>query len=124
MFKDSDSESEGEDDGNIESALVREVNALKEERKGNPNRRRFQVVESGADNCVFIRSTVLTFSNFLYLGPKLPVALPLKLTCVLQVEDPVAIVESILKEIESLSKQKTRFLLRLLPIEVTCKVSF
>ncbi|KAJ1529722.1 hypothetical protein ONE63_006475 [Megalurothrips usitatus] len=94
IFKDSDDESDEKEDDDVEAALAKEVDALKQERKSNPNKRRFQVIESGADNCVFIRTTV---------------------------EDPVCVVEAILKDIELQSKQKTRFLLRLLPIETTCK---
>lgn len=93
VFKDSGSENEEEND-DIEAALAREVDVLKQERQRRPSQRRFQVVESGADNCIFIRSTV---------------------------EDPVLLVETILKDIEAQSKQKTRFLMRLLPIEITCK---
>ncbi|KAK3908418.1 THUMP domain-containing protein 1 [Frankliniella fusca] len=93
VFKDSESETE-EDNEDIEAALAREVNVLKQERQNRPSQRRFQVVQSGADNCLFIRSTV---------------------------EDPVLLVETILKDIEAKSKQRTRFLMRLLPIEVTCK---
>lgn len=81
-------------DNDIEDELAREVDNLKQERISNPAKRRFQVIESGADNNVFIRTTV---------------------------EDPVSIVHSILEDIQASSKQKTRFLLRLLPIEVTCK---
>lgn len=55
VFKDSDSDEEEED---IEASLAREVNALKQERQIDPKRRRFQVIESGADNCVFISSLV------------------------------------------------------------------
>jgi tRNA acetyltransferase TAN1 len=40
----------------------------------------------------------------------------------LQVPEPVQLVHHIMKDLESTKKQKTRFLLRLLPIEATCKV--
>ncbi|XP_034251036.1 THUMP domain-containing protein 1 homolog [Thrips palmi] len=94
VFKDSDDDEDSDMEDDIEAALAKEVNVLKQERQSGPSNRRFQVIESGAHNCVFIRSTV---------------------------EDPVVVVESILKDIECEAKQRTRFLLRLLPIEVTCK---
>lgn len=40
----------------------------------------------------------------------------------LQVPEPVELVYHIMKDLESTKQQKSRFLLRLLPIEATCKV--
>ncbi|XP_069702024.1 THUMP domain-containing protein 1 isoform X1 [Periplaneta americana] len=78
----------------IETALNKELKLLKAERKKLPNMRRFQVVESGANNCLFIQTTA---------------------------KEPVQLVHHIMKDLEATRKQKTRFLLRLLPIEATCK---
>jgi hypothetical protein len=41
---------------------------------------------------------------------------------VLQLPEPVQLVHHIMKDLEATKKQKSRFLLRLLPIESTCKV--
>ena len=41
-----------------------------------------------------------------------------------QVSEPVELVHYIMKDLEATRKQKTRFLLRLLPIEATCKVCY
>lgn len=83
-----------ESDGEIETALTNELESIKAETKKTVDGRRFQVVESGANNCLFIRTNL---------------------------EDPVDLVQHILKDIEATKKQKTRFLLRMVPIEVTCK---
>lgn len=72
--------------------LLKEIESLKSanEKAG----RRFQVIESGAKNFLFIRTTV---------------------------DDPVKLAEMIVKDINDKKKQKTRFLLRLVPVEITCK---
>lgn len=67
--------------------LEEEIKALKAER-------RFQVVESGAKNFLFIRTTL---------------------------DDPVRLAETIIKDVAEQKAQKTRYLLRLVPIEATCK---
>ena len=41
-----------------------------------------------------------------------------------QVSEPVELAHYIMKDLEATKKQKTRFLLRLLPIEATCKVCY
>ncbi|KAJ9577321.1 hypothetical protein L9F63_006104 [Diploptera punctata] len=82
-----------EEEEDIEKALNKELEALKAETK-KPTNRRFQVLESGANNCIFIQTTV---------------------------QEPVELAHHIMKDVESTRKQKTRFLLRLLPIEITCK---
>ncbi|XP_049778729.1 THUMP domain-containing protein 1 homolog [Schistocerca cancellata] len=83
-----------ESDGEIETALSNEIESIKAESKKTVDGRRFQVVESGANNCLFIRTNL---------------------------DDPVDLMQHILKDIETSKKQKTRFLLRMIPIEVTCK---
>jgi len=82
------------EDEEIETALSKELNALKAERNKLPSMRRFQAVDSGANNCIFIQTTV---------------------------SEPVKLAHYIMKDLEATKKQKTRFLLRLLPIEATCK---
>ncbi|VEN56818.1 unnamed protein product [Callosobruchus maculatus] len=56
--------------------------------------KKFQVLESGAKNFLFIKTTV---------------------------DDPVLLAENIVKDIDSTKTQQTKFLLRLIPIETTCK---
>jgi len=79
----------------IEDELSAEVAELK---KYTPRaERRFQSVATGVKGCVFIRSTV---------------------------EDPVQVVNAIMENIETKHERKTRFLLRMIPIQATCKVNF
>ncbi|KAF5278100.1 hypothetical protein FQR65_LT03616, partial [Abscondita terminalis] len=70
--------------------LYTEIQAL----KSQATSRRFQVVESGAKNIVFIRTTI---------------------------EEPSKLAETIIEDVSSKKEQKTRYLLRLVPIEATCK---
>uniref|UniRef100_T1JK63 THUMP domain-containing protein n=1 Tax=Strigamia maritima TaxID=126957 RepID=T1JK63_STRMM len=76
------------DNISIEEELKKEVEALKDKE------RRFQVVESGVRNCLFIRT---------------------------KLEDPCAVMYAILNEIEKTRTQRTKFLLRMLPVMDTCK---
>ncbi|KAF2880517.1 hypothetical protein ILUMI_25654 [Ignelater luminosus] len=71
--------------------LLKEIEAIQSVEKSG---RRFQVVESGAKNFLFIRTNV---------------------------NDPVKLAEMIVKDISDKKKHKTRHLLRLIPIEATCK---
>ena len=56
--------------------------------------RRFQVIDSGIQNVLFIRTTV---------------------------ENPVALVQEILEDITKTNTQRSRHLIRLVPIQKTCK---
>lgn len=71
-----------------------EEDSLEAELKTLRSEKRFQVVDSGAKNLVFIKTTL---------------------------EEPVALAEHILKQIYENQSQETRFLIRLVPIETTCK---
>ncbi|PNF43257.1 hypothetical protein B7P43_G14895 [Cryptotermes secundus] len=82
------------EDEDIQTALNKELESLRAERKKLPSTRRFQAIDSGANNCIFIQTTL---------------------------PEPVELVYHIMKDLEATKKQKTRFLLRLLPIESTCK---
>lgn len=79
--------------GDVETDLKRELEVLK---AGTlcPDTKRFQVVESGAKNVVFIRTTL---------------------------ENPVELAEKIMADVQRTKQQQSRFLIRLVPIEVTCK---
>jgi len=79
-------------DDDIDAALEKEKAALTEvDKKGA---RRFQMVESGANNCIFIKTTI---------------------------QNPTVIVESLVEDVHDSKQQKTRYILRLIPILGTCK---
>ncbi|XP_064618188.1 THUMP domain-containing protein 1-like [Liolophura sinensis] len=85
----SDADESEEDD--IETALQKEVRALKETK---PTERRFQRLDCSAKNCLFIKANV---------------------------EDPSKLGHEILSDIATTQILKSRFALRLLPVQVTCK---
>uniref|UniRef100_A0A2K5JN10 THUMP domain-containing protein 1 n=1 Tax=Colobus angolensis palliatus TaxID=336983 RepID=A0A2K5JN10_COLAP len=94
QFTDKDqqpSESEGEDD-DVEAALKKEVGDIKASTE--LRLRRFQSVESGANNVVFIRTLGI---------------------------EPEKLVHHILQDMYKTKKKKTRVILRMLPISGTCK---
>ncbi|XP_073837199.1 THUMP domain-containing protein 1 homolog [Musca autumnalis] len=78
----------------IADALQKQIDATQQ--KAKLTKRRFQVVDTGATNCVFIKTTLA---------------------------DPTSITKHIVKDIAETKKQKTRYLLRLLPVEVVCKAN-
>ncbi|XP_041432388.1 THUMP domain-containing protein 1 isoform X2 [Xenopus laevis] len=84
--------SESEEDDDAEAALKKEVNQIRTSTE--KNLRRFQSVESGANNVVFIRT--------------------------LNVE-PEKLVHHIFKDMYTTKKKKTRVILRMLPVSGTCK---
>ena len=80
----------------IDSALDKEKESLQAETTAITDKveRRFQQVESGANNCIFIKTTL---------------------------EHPDKLVDNIITDIIETKTQKSRFILRLLPILGTCK---
>ncbi|XP_018417786.1 PREDICTED: THUMP domain-containing protein 1 [Nanorana parkeri] len=88
----SGSEEDEEDDDDVEAALKKEVDQIRTSTE--KNLRRFQSVESGANNVVFIKT--------------------------LNVE-PEKLVHHILKDMYTTKKKKTRVILRMLPVTGTCK---
>ncbi|XP_004622925.1 THUMP domain-containing protein 1 [Octodon degus] len=82
--------SEGEDD--VEAAMKKEVGDIKTSTE--KRLRRFQSVESGANNVVFIRTLGI---------------------------EPEKLVYHILQDVYKTKKRKTRVILRMLPISGTCK---
>ncbi|CAH2307174.1 THUMP domain-containing 1 [Pelobates cultripes] len=92
LHKDHDGASESEDDDDVEAALKKEVDEIRTSTE--KNLRRFQSVDSGANNVVFIRT--------------------------LNVE-PEKLVHHILKDLYTTKKKKTRVILRMLPVSGTCK---
>lgn len=75
----------------IEDSLAEEITNLKAQQNSV---RKFQVMESGAKNFLFIRTTL---------------------------DDPVALAEKIMCDVYENKQMQTRFLLRLVPVEITCK---
>lgn len=84
--------SEGDDDDDVEAALKKEVGDIKASTERRL--RRFQSVESGANNVVFIRTLGI---------------------------EPEKLVHHILQDMYKTKKKKTRVILRMLPISGTCK---
>nr|SVE75471.1 EOG090X0GPG [Daphnia dolichocephala] len=78
----------------IEDELTKEMDELKKKQAAPVSERRFQSVLTGIKGCIFIRSTV---------------------------ENPLEIVDAIISDIEKKKQQTTKFLLRMLPIQLTCK---
>ncbi|XP_007425041.1 THUMP domain-containing protein 1 [Python bivittatus] len=85
-------EEENEDEDDAEAALKKEVDQIRTSTE--QKQRRFQSVESGANNVVFIRT----------LGV-----------------EPEKLVHHILKDMHATKKKKTRVILRMLPVSGTCK---
>jgi len=90
--EDSKADSEdGDEDEDIEAAFEKEKKSLVAVRK---QARRFQMVDSGANNCIFIKTTL---------------------------EDPNVIVDALVSDIFHKKEAKARYILRLIPILGTCK---
>ncbi|XP_065707231.2 THUMP domain-containing protein 1 [Patagioenas fasciata] len=81
-----------EDEDDVEAALKKEVGQIRTSTE--QKLRRFQSVESGANNVVFIRTQGI---------------------------EPENLVHHILKDMHATKKKKTRVILRMLPISGTCK---
>ncbi|XP_072767432.1 THUMP domain-containing protein 1 homolog [Anoplolepis gracilipes] len=91
---DKPSEDIDEDEDDISTALEKEINELRTEHEMPASSRKFQVVDTGAKNTIFIASTL---------------------------PNPLELVTKILTKLDATKQQCTRYLLRLLPIEVSCK---
>ncbi|XP_006892711.1 PREDICTED: THUMP domain-containing protein 1 [Elephantulus edwardii] len=88
----SENEGENEDDDDVEAALKKEVGDIRTSTE--MKLRRFQSVESGANNVVFIRTLGI---------------------------EPEKLVHHILQDMYKTKKKKTRVILRMIPISGTCK---
>ncbi|XP_005999684.1 THUMP domain-containing protein 1 isoform X2 [Latimeria chalumnae] len=86
------SESEEGDEDDAEAALKKEVDQIRASTE--KKLRRFQAVESGANNVVFLRTLNI---------------------------EPEKLVHHILQDLHTTKKKKTRVILRMLPIAGTCK---
>ncbi|XP_059095088.1 THUMP domain-containing protein 1 homolog [Tigriopus californicus] len=87
-------DSQSDEEIDVDQAMDEERQALARERQLPSEEKRFQVVESGAQNVLFIRTTW---------------------------EDPVQLAMDVMNAILESGEQRTRYLLRLLPVEATCK---
>lgn len=83
-----------EEDEDISTALEKEINELRTEQERPLSARKFQVVDTGVKNMIFISSTL---------------------------PNPLELVTKIVTKLDATKEQCGRYLLRLLPIEVTCK---
>ncbi|KYM83282.1 THUMP domain-containing protein 1 like protein [Atta colombica] len=81
-------------DDDISIVLEKEINELRTEHKMSLSSRKFQVVDTGVKNMIFITSTL---------------------------SNPLELVIKIVSKLDTTKEQCTRYLLRLLPIEVVCK---
>ncbi|KAJ0179824.1 hypothetical protein K1T71_004415 [Dendrolimus kikuchii] len=88
--------SETEEEADIGDMLRREVDNIKKETQKALKDKRFQVVETGASNCIFVKTN---------------------LPC------PEQLTTAIIKDLFTTRIQKTRHVLRLLPIMATCKAN-
>ncbi|KAL7845115.1 hypothetical protein AOLI_G00233070 [Acnodon oligacanthus] len=88
---DPDSDSD-EDEDDVEAALKKEVTEIQSSSK--KRQRRFQAVDSGANNVVFIRTHDI---------------------------DPEKLVHHILQDLHKTKKKKSRVILRMLPVSGTCR---
>ncbi|XP_023345775.1 THUMP domain-containing protein 1 [Eurytemora carolleeae] len=84
-------EEEEEEVEDIEAAFEKEKENLVKKRK---EEKRFQMVESGANNCIFIKTTL---------------------------QNPTELVNKLVEEIHETKANKARYILRLIPVLGTCK---
>lgn len=90
------SESESEDETDIGDLLKQQVESMKKNSQKSLKHKRFQVVETGASNCIFIKTNL---------------------------PSPEELMTVIIKDLYSTKVQKTRHVMRLLPIMATCKAN-
>ncbi|CAG9560556.1 unnamed protein product [Danaus chrysippus] len=90
------SETESDNETDIGDMLKREVDSLKRDSQKALKHKRFQVVETGASNCIFIKTNL---------------------------PSPEELTTAIIKDLCATKVQKTRHVLRLLPIMATCKAN-
>lgn len=90
------SDSESDDGTDIGDELKQELEVMKRCTRNSLRHKRFQVVETGASNCIFIKTNL---------------------------PSPEELTNAIIKDLSATKVQKTRHVLRLLPIMATCKAN-
>ncbi|XP_033211591.1 THUMP domain-containing protein 1 homolog [Belonocnema kinseyi] len=85
-----------EDNEDISTALSKEIDQLNAEVETPGDRRKFQAVETGVKNTLFIQTSV---------------------------PDPLKLALSIIKDVYTTKKQRSKFLLRLVPVEIVTKAN-
>lgn len=95
-IKEDKSDSESEEETDIGDLLKREVDSMKKNSQKSLRHKRFQVVETGASNCIFIKTNL---------------------------PSPEELTAAIIKDLSTTKIQKTRHVMRLLPIMATCKAN-
>ncbi|CAH0407811.1 unnamed protein product [Chilo suppressalis] len=90
------SDSESEDEPDIGDLLKKEVESMKKDSQKSLKHKRFQVVETGASNCIFIKTNL---------------------------PSPEEVTTAIIKDLFTTRIQKTRHVLRFLPVMATCKAN-
>ncbi|XP_026465358.1 THUMP domain-containing protein 1 homolog [Ctenocephalides felis] len=91
------SDEEGQGDVNdISDQLTKAIDSAKTNIQVADKKKRFQVVETGASNCLFISTTL---------------------------DNPVPFAMKIIQDIANTKRQETRYLLRLVPIEKVCRAN-
>lgn len=90
------SDSESEEEADIGDLLKQEVDSMKRYSQKSLRHKRFQVVETGASNCIFIKTNL---------------------------PSPEELTSAIVKDLFTTRIQKTRHVLRLLPVMATCKAN-
>jgi len=104
---DDSDESEDENEMDIEAAIAADVTSLKQQNQKIPKlspgsslaprpKRRFHQIRSGAKNCIFIGTTL---------------------------EDPLELSRKIMDDIVEKQQQRTKRLIRMLPVQKTCKAT-
>lgn len=92
--KEGEEQPDKDSEGDITDELQKQINEAKEDAK--EKKFRFQVVDTGANNCIFIKTTL---------------------------PDPVELGVKIVRDIAEKGTQRTRFLLRLVPISTVCRAN-
>jgi len=104
---DDSDESEDENEMDIEAAIAADVTSLKQQNQKIPKvspgssvtprpKRRFHQIRSGAKNCIFIGTTL---------------------------EDPLELSRKVMDDIVEKQQQRTKRLIRMLPVQKTCKAA-
>ena len=93
LVEDTTNKSDSEEEEDVFDSLEKETNKLKSEAKDD-NGEKFKLMQTGVQNVLFFKT---------------------------KLKDPVKFALTILNDIKTTGEQRTRFIMRLVPIEATCK---